>query len=268
MSAHPFLKEVPTAEQVLASTEVTMFKNIYMNLAIGQIYRLRPRPRVVLHPTEAFVRIERIFEYKPPVLSDGNEDDEDEVAQKTIAMVETHRVLRGRDIHDDPTLVWCPEGSSVSLVDGCDQLVDTDKKVAFWGAQLQDRIHAVEFEPSERGMPVCADALGWVRKDINLIEDIQCDHVPSMWILVPTVAPMCVAECPTPNVFPGDDFWRLCTLCDDGEGRWYHQRCLRHPSLQEREVPPWMYHLPGFSYDKWRHGLWQSLRDLPITRGC
>lgn len=29
-----------------------------------------------------------------------------------------------------------------------------------------------------------------------------------------------------------------------------------------------MYHLPGFSYDKWRHGLWQSLRDLPITRGC
>ncbi|RDX39582.1 hypothetical protein OH76DRAFT_1424224 [Lentinus brumalis] len=126
-------------------------------------------------------------------------------------------------------------------------------------------------------MPVCADALHWIRMDVKLVEDIMYHHDPSVWILVPMVAPMCVEDCPTPNLFPGDDFWRLCTLCDDGRGRWYHQRCLRrhhgksavvHVCTLHSQRPPWMSRLPSFNYLEWRELFWHRVRVLPITRGC
>ncbi len=94
-------------------------------------------------------------------------------------------MLRGRDIRDHPELIWCPEGSSLDLVNGEHQLVDTDERIALWGVQLEDRIHALEFDPSEHHMPVCADALDWVRKDIKLVKDIRYRLLPAMWILQP-----------------------------------------------------------------------------------
>ncbi|KAI0681919.1 hypothetical protein C8T65DRAFT_703811 [Cerioporus squamosus] len=265
---YPFLAQPPTDAHIQAGEVVHTFKSAHFNLAVGQIYKIDTR-------IETFGRIQGIIMWTPP-----QDDPENGVEPKPLAIVGVTSVLRGVDLSLNPQALWPnDEDILLELVTGTRQLVDTDDLKFIWWIDLEDRIYPLEFNPWQRNMAIYPIQHYWLRRDVSIV--VQDVDTPDMAYIIKTYArDICSEHCTAviPRTWGFDRGpWRCCTLCDREEGRWYHEGCLGEPLVIPADaadkpgflggLPDWLRHLSSWhAYDD-DEVFWQKIREVPLTRG-
>ncbi|KAI0681866.1 hypothetical protein C8T65DRAFT_703871 [Cerioporus squamosus] len=251
---YPFLAQPPTDAHIQAGEVVHTFKSAHFNLAVGQIYKIDTR-------IETFGRIQGIIMWTPP-----QDDPENGVEPKPLAIVGVTSVLRGVDLSLNPQALWPnDEDILLELVTGTRQLVDTDDLKFIWWIDLEDRIYPLEFNPWQRNMAIYPIQHYWLRRDVSIV--VQDVDTPDMAYIIKTYArDICSEHCTAVIQEHG-----ALTVVLGGAAPYATEKKDVGTTKVALEslwgLPDWLRHLSSWhAYDD-DEVFWQKIREVPLTRG-
>lgn len=211
-------------------------------------------------------------------------------------LLTVRRMALGADIANGKN-IYSAKWRHLECAAGTNQYVPTSLKITIWDTDLTHWLPALEFEPRGQSMaiyPTPVHGRFWTRGDVEIVNSGGGDCVIavsrhgccrgrrlSCEVLQGDTRMCGEGSCLEGNLWYFDEGpWRLCTLCNDGRGEWYHVRCLG-PSLDAGEVlrrgqgrdpmdggvPHWIGASPRWSAGNPNEEYWQNILSLPVQRG-